>query len=339
MLAACGCNSHAPHTDSAHEKPAKVEKMPVETELAVVTLSSDAIRRLGIETAPVVQQQVSQRRTLGGEAVVPTGRSIIVSAPLSGIVTRPLKQAIPLPGARVAQGEQLLTLVPLLSPERDVLTPAEQVQLVGARANLVAARTVAQGDVDRSRAEVEAAKIALDRSEQLFKDRAGPRRAVDDATAQMNIAQSVLDAAQQRESQLADLLKLLEQPTGGSGNAIALPLATPISGIVNRLSISEGQTVASGTALFEVVNLDTIWIRVPVFVDILPSIDKARNARLVPLSGGRLAPQLEARESDMIEAVPVAAPPTADTLSSSADLYYQVDNRQLGLRPGQCVGV
>jgi len=38
-------------------------------------------------------------------------------------------------------------------------------------------------------------------------------------------------------------------------------------------------------------------------------------------------------------AKPITAPPTADAASSSADLYYEVDNRALKLRPGQRVGV
>jgi multidrug efflux pump subunit AcrA (membrane-fusion protein) len=41
----------------------------------------------------------------------------------------------------------------------------------------------------------------------------------------------------------------------------------------------------------------------------------------------------------VISANPVVAPPTADALNSSADLYYEVDNRVLQLRPGQRIGV
>ncbi len=34
-----------------------------------------------------------------------------------------------------------------------------------------------------------------------------------------------------------------------------------------------------------------------------------------------------------------SAPPTADAASSSADLYYEIDNREMNLMPGQRVGV
>lgn len=334
LLAFCGCSPDSKMADTAHEKPAKVEKLPAETELATVTLTDDATRRLGIETVAVSIQRVAPKRTLGGEALVPVGRTIVVSTPVAGVVTTSKIKSLPLPGTHVKAGADVLSLVPLLSPERDVPTPAEQVQMVGAQANLVATQTVAMGDIERSKSEVEAARIILDRSKKLFQDRAGARRAVDDAEAQLNIAESVLAAAQQREKQLAALLDSLQRSPSANlaDSATALSIQAPIHGMVNRLNVSDGQTVATGTVLFEVVNLDTIWIRVPVFVDLLPTIERQQIAYLVALSG-------YASAAAKTEAHPIAAPPTANALASSVDLYYEVDNRELKLSPGQRVGV
>ncbi|MDV6033239.1 MAG: HlyD family efflux transporter periplasmic adaptor subunit [Phycisphaera sp. RhM] len=325
-----GCNQKTSTSSGHGEKPAKVEKLPSETDLATITLTADALRRLGITTAAVEQKEIRQRRTLSGQVVVPSGKTIIVTSPLAGTVATTGRHPLPTPGSSVDPENPLLMVKPLLSAERDVPTPAEQVQIVGARANLMAARTVAAGDVERGRAEVEAAQIALDRSQKLFADRAGARRAVDDAEAQLNIANSNLEAAEQREKQLAELLKMLDAPTT-EGEATALPMTTPISGIVNRIEVREGQTISSGAMLFEVVNLDTVWIRVPVFVDLLTEIDTTAAVQLVRLSGGSL--------DSTISATPIAAPPTADAMSSTADLYYQIDNSKLNLRPGQRVGV
>lgn len=311
-------------------KPAKIEKLPVETDLATITLTEDANRRLGITTVAVAEREVTRRRTLGGQVIVPSGKTIVVTAPLAGIVTPPSKGTLPSPGGKVKSGSPLLSLKPLLSAERDVMTPAEQVQLVGARANLMAAQTVAAGDVDRGNAEVEGAQIAFDRATKLFADRAGARRVVDDTEALLNVAEANLAAARERESQLIDLLKMLEVQTS-NGEATALPMTTPIGGLINRIDVSVGQIVSAGAALFEVVNLDTIWIRVPVFVDQLREVQTEENAKLVSLSGGSLAVTISAK--------PIAAPPTADMMTSSADLYYEVDNRELQLRPGQRIGV
>ncbi|TWU47001.1 efflux RND transporter periplasmic adaptor subunit [Rubripirellula reticaptiva] len=326
-----GCGTK---TDKSSKKesvsPAKVEKLPVETDLARITLTDDANSRLGITTATVVEQEVTQRRSLGGQAVIPSGSTIIVSAPLAGVVTRVGRVSLPVPGTKVIANQPLFSLKPLLSAERDVPTPAERVQLVAAQANMMAAQTVAAGDVDRGKAEVEGAQIAFDRATKLFADRAGARRAVDDAEAALNIAKSNLAAAEEREKQLIELLTMLDVKNP-EGEASVLPMTTPISGLVNRIEVSEGQTVASGAVMFEVVSMDKIWIRVPVFVDMLSSIQVEQPANLVSLSGDAL--------SQSAIANPISAPPTADAMTSSADLYYEVDNRQLGLRPGQRVGV
>lgn len=325
-----GCGKTGTKSDAAHAKPAKIDKLPVETDLANITLTPAADRRLGITTAKVTQREVTQRRTLGGQTAVPSGKTIIVSAPLAGIIARVDSEAIATPGMQVKANDPLLVIQPLLSAERDVPTPAEQVALVGARANLMAAQTVAAGDVERSKAEVAGAKITFDRAQKLFADRAGAKRSVDDADAVLNIAQSTLAAAEERNTQLTKLLKLLDAKPE-NGEASVLPITAPIAGIVNRIEVSEGQMIASGAMLFEVANLDTLWIRVPVFVDLLAEIQTQETARLVSLSGREI--------SQSVNVKPIAAPPTADAITSSADLYYEIDNRELGLRPGQRVGV
>jgi len=325
----CGCSKSAT-LKTEPIKPAKIEKLPAETELATITLTPDADRRLGIRTVEVQMREVVQRRTLGGVVMVPLGRSIIVTAPLPGIVTRSGSKTIPTPGSIVKKNDAPLSLTPLLSAERDVPTPGEQVQLINARATLIAAQTVAAGDVQRGKAEVEGAKIAFDRAKQLFADRAGAKRAVDDTEALLNIAAANLDAAQQRDDQLKSLIGTLETPTV-DGTASTIAMRTPIGGFVNRLEVSEGQTVAAGAMLFEVVNTDTVWIRVAVFVDLLPTIQIDAPGKLKSLSGDSMPTDIEAK--------PVIAPPTADAMTSSVDLYFEVDNRTVGLRPGQRVGV
>ncbi len=103
-----------------------------------------------------------------------------------------------------------MILQPMLSPERDVPTPAEQVQMTGAKANLMVALVTAQGEVARSESEIAGLQIARDRAEKLLTDRAGSRRAFDDAVALLSIAQSVREAAKQRETELKSLLRSLD---------------------------------------------------------------------------------------------------------------------------------
>ncbi len=333
FLCASGCSGKAEKSASAKVAPAKVEMVPHETELATLTLTSEAVKRLAIQVVPVEQREVSRHRTLAGEAIVPSGRSIIAAAPVPGIIAA-VNNIFPQPGSKVVAAQPLMILQPMLSPERDVPTPAEQVQMTGAKANLMVALVTAQGEVARSESEIAGLQIARDRAEKLLSDRAGSRRAFDDAVALLSIAQSVREAAKQRETELKSLLRSIDgaNATGRVDPADPMTLTAPVAGVVRNVQVSPGQTVTTAAPLFEVVDLSTIWIRVPVYVDLLPKLKRDQAVRLVSLDGSSLAgtPQL---------GKPISAPPTADAASSSADLYYEIDNRELNLMPGQRVGV
>ncbi|MCA9137489.1 MAG: efflux RND transporter periplasmic adaptor subunit [Planctomycetales bacterium] len=329
-----GCEKSSSKSDHAKVTPAKVEMVPHETELATLTLTDDAVARLAIKSVAVQEREVFRHRTLAGEAMVPSGKSIIASAPVPGVIAA-AGGTFPQPGSQVAIAQPLMILKPLLSPERDVPTPAEQVQMAGAKANLMSALVTAQGEVARSESEIEGLIIARDRAEKLLADRAGSQRALDDAEALLNVAQSVLDAAKQREKELRSLLVSIQTANDGGKPEPASPLTltAPVAGVVRSVNVSSGQSVTSGTQLFEVVDLSTIWIRVPVYVDMLSKLNREETAKIVSLDGSPLGSETTPQAS------PVAAPPTADAASSSADLYYEVDNRSLQLRPGQRVGV
>jgi RND family efflux transporter MFP subunit len=309
-----------------------VEVLPRETALAQITLSPDAFERLGITTAKVTKEAVQRHFTVGGDVLVPNGKSIIVAAPVDGTIDPPEGGTLPLPGQWVEVGTTVARLLPLLPPERDVPTPAERVQMANARATLLSALSVAQGDVSRNQAEVDAARITLERAEQLLKDQAGSQKAVDDARAILNVHQAVLTAAQQREKELARLAEELE----GSGDqypqkAQPLSITAPQSGVICNLSITRGQTINAGVTLFEVADTATMWIRTPIYVGLLPEVQPGAEARIVDLSG---RPAFKPRS-----ARPVDAPPTADATNATADLYFETDNKDRKLRPSQRVAV
>ncbi len=333
-----GCSPQA-SSKAKPVSPAKVELVPHESDLATITLTPEAEIRLGITTVASETRRVQQHRTFGGEVVIPSGRSIMVVAPVSGIVTTSANSAIPQPGTRLQAGGVVLSIAPILSPERDVPTPAEQVQMAGAKATLVAAQVTAQGDVQRGQADVTATKITLDRAKKLLADRAGSQRAVDDAQALYNVATTVFAAAEERYSQLTKLLATLDGKPQAGEVATELTIRAPVNGVIRSLGVSAGQQVVGGSPLFEVLDTSTVWVRVPVFVDLLSSIERTATGRVVALDGKPSVHSDQASESDLERAVPIEAPPTADAVSSSADLYFEVSNLRSIFRPGQRVGI
>jgi RND family efflux transporter MFP subunit len=328
LAGGASCTQDAAHNaDKVAPATFDAVEAPHETDLVIVRLTPEAVERLGITTAPVEIQPMPRRRTFGGEVVIPAGNAFVVSAPVAGTVGEEAGVPLPIPGSSVAAGSAILRFTPLLSPERAVPTPAEEVAMANAQASLVSLQIVADGDVQRGEAEVEAAQIALDRAEQLLQDQVGSARDVDDARARLEVAQTTLDAARQRKETL-DALSL-----DSSSNATAEPftIVAPQSGIVRTFQVAEGQTVTAGTPLFEIVDLSHVWIRVPIYVGQQSEIVIDAEAHILGLEG-------DADVSGRV-AASVAAPPSADPLAATADLFYELDNAGGEFRPGERVGV
>jgi multidrug efflux pump subunit AcrA (membrane-fusion protein) len=109
-----------------------------------------------------------------------------------------------------------------------------------------------------------------------------------------------------------------------------MDIAVPQDGMLLSVSAVSGQVVPSGAPLFDVVNLDHIWIRVAVYVGDLSTIDATADARMGNLTGQPGTYTHIAKKA--------AAPPSANPTTGTVDLYYGLANDH-GLRPGQRVGV
>ncbi len=126
-------------------------------------------------------------------------------------------------------------------------------------------------------------------------------------------------------------------------------MTAPQTGVLRSLAVTPGQAVTPGAALFEVVDTDTMWIRVPVYVEMLSQIDTQKNALIVALGAlsspsdsfpGESSEAAKSRAAaEVVVATPVDAPPSADALSSSVDLYFECENKNGEFRPGQRIGV
>ncbi len=291
--------------------PAMVSKVLKEEEINVVKLSSEAEQRLGIETAAVERRSIRQSRTYGGEVMVPFGQSVLVAAPLGGEL-QVTDRGLPRPGAKVRKGQSILLLSPLLTPE--------------ARTTLAAARVDAEGQIKNARTQVEGTRIAFQRAKKLLRDEVGSQRNVDETEAQNEFAQKTLEAAEARRDLLIKALGEFERGTGAP-----LTIEAPTDGLLRALNAQPGQAVPAGAALFEIVDLSRVWVRVPVYVGDQSDLAASEDADVVPLTSRPGATLKRAR--------PVEAPPSANLLAGTVDLYYELANAEGALAPGQRVGV
>jgi cobalt-zinc-cadmium efflux system membrane fusion protein len=326
-LAVCGGCHKGPSAPAKPPAPAHTSQTVKETDLNTIELTPQAEERLGIQTAAIERRAIRRRRIYGGEVVLPTGASITVSAPTGGTLQAvPEGSVIPEVGAHVSRGQPLFILRPLLSVERDVLTPAERIAVAQARLQLSQAQIDADGQLEQAQTQVEAAQINLSRAERLFNEKAGTAATVDAAKAQLELAQKAMAAAQQR-TKLLEKIRLDSE----AGEAVPIPIVSPRDGYVRLQHATIGEIVPVGAPLFEVMDYDPIWIKVPIYAGELPSIAESEPAAISGLGDSATAKTLPAE--------PVQAPPSADPQAATVDLYYQLANSEGRLRPGHRLNV
>src|SRR5258708_35021766 len=195
---AAGCGQKTSAAPKA-EPAAKVPKdAPKEDKLNEFELTPKAEERLGIVTTPIEKKPVVRVRTYGGEVVLPTGASLIVTAPLGGFLKSPPDGGVPKVGEPVRKGQPMYVLATGLSRKQSVMTPAEYVNLIVALTNLAQSRNDAQAQADQTEDQLKLARIELERAESLIGG-AGTRAAVDSAKTALSVAQTAYDFAIKRK--------------------------------------------------------------------------------------------------------------------------------------------
>lgn len=311
-VAVCAASSGCPAAPkpAVPPPPAAVAKPLKEEQLNTITLTAEAVQRLALSTAQVQRKAMRRTRIYGGEVSIPVGQSILVSAPVSGTLKLP-PGGMPVAGHTVKRGQALFQLAPLLTPE--------------GRTNLASAKIEADGQLKTAQTQLEAARIALDRAQRMLLGQTGSQRSVDEAQALFDLAEQAAAAAASRRELLQKLAGEVEQ-----GTTAPLSIDSPLDGLLRNVAALPGEDVPAGGLLFEVINLDRVWVRVPVYVGDLAEVAATADASIGDLAMRPGSPRRLAK--------PVHAPPTANAPAGTVDLYYELDNRDESYRPGQRVG-
>nr|TFG55611.1 MAG: HlyD family efflux transporter periplasmic adaptor subunit [Hyphomicrobiales bacterium] len=303
-LGLAGCNSEAATgPEAGHVEPARVENARPEADLATVYLSVDAERRLGIETTATAIQSLGATRTLPGEIIVPQERTMSISAPFAAIVTPPPEGAMRVEGANIGQGEIVLQLQPL---------PGD-------------------GEALRLRADARFVEQQWQAAQERVADTRLQFEAGEMNEAQLEAAESNLAVAQMARDASNRLWSYIEGGGPEQAGVMAITIASPRAGILQTLHVSPGQAVSPGEALFDIVNQNVLWVKVPVYAGEIRTIDRSMPAHIQPL--GRWG------DLDGVEVRPLAGPLTGDTNAASVDLFYLLNNAERIFNPAERVSV
>lgn len=285
-----------------------------------------------MKLAQAEPRRVARQITSTGRIVPAAGHHALVAPPVSGIVAGGPTLAV---GQSVARG-QLLALV------RQQPTAAESAQLDAAQAQLRASEAQlkleqARLDADRRRlveavretqARLDHARQELERARRLYDRKAYALRQVEAAETEYRAADSAHAAAVAQRDALPSQPVSGPRPAGPQVNA-EYAVTAPIAGIVVKIDKHAGAQVAPGQPIVELVNLDVVWLEVPIFErDLHRLVQPIRAVFSTPAYPGREFPATLADLGAVI-----------DPQSRAATALFRVDNRSHALRVGMQANV
>jgi len=233
--------------------------------------------KLLTRTAPVRRRSLTERLLVPAIVTARPGGRAAVAPPVAGRLAAPAGGNLPAPGERVAQG-QILGFVEFSEP------------------GFLARAIEAKAEVVRAERAVERAERVLARASSLAGKGAAPQRDLEEAEFALQTARHDLETAK--------IVRIVYGGSGesagrsgepGSGAPPAVPLRSPIGGIVASVEAAPGEYTPADRTIFTILDLSKVHIEGRIAEADLARIPPAPDALyesthspggLVPLAGG-----------------------------------------------------
>jgi RND family efflux transporter MFP subunit len=270
--------------------------------------------------AKAVPATVARQITGTGRVAPAPGHHAVIAPPVGGLLD---SGPLPRVGQTVARGQTLAVLrqTPTASEAAQIATSQAQADIE--RARLEAERRRLAESVRETELRLNHARVEFERARRLFERKAYARRQLEAAETDYRAAEVAHAGAMAQRDALRD--SRIAAPAQSANYAVQ----APISGTVVRVGKAQGEQVAPGEAILELVNLDIVWIEVPLFEQDLARLGPTvRAAFSTPAAPGR---EFAGRVIDLGAVI--------HRESRSATLVFEVPNRERALRIGQQANV
>jgi HlyD family secretion protein len=233
-------------------------------------------RQVGITVNVETIQKRDLQAIVSASGKIQPQRLVNISADTMGRVTDLKVEE----GQRVEKGQFLLQIDP-----RNLTTAYNQTS-----ASLAAARSQMEQlrvSIDSTKAALKQAQDTLARQQQLFKQGLTPKETLDNAENQVRMRQSDL-SSQERQIETQRLRMTQEEASVENAklNLSKVRIESPITGIITRRNIEEGETVVigtmnnAGTVLLTVADMSVIEAEVEVDETDIPNVKLGQVAKV-----------------------------------------------------------
>ncbi len=263
---------------------------------------------------------VARQITATGRVVPAAGQRAVVAPPVGGLLDG---RALPRIGQTVARGQTVAVVrqTPTASEAAQIATSQAQAEIE--RARLEAERRRLAETVRETELRVNHARVEFERAQRLFERKAYAKRQLEAAETDFRAAEVAQAAAVAQRDALRDSRVAAPAPSGD------YTVQSPISGTISRVVKAEGEQVTPGEAILEIVNLDVVWVEVPIFEQDL--------ARLGPTVRAAFSTQAAPEREFAGRVIDLGG--VIHRESRSATLVFEVPNPGRTLRIGQQANV
>jgi RND family efflux transporter MFP subunit len=309
------------------------EKAKVEGDLVFITLAENEVASLQIATTKVEKHPVKEHLELTGWVMAKQGREVALTAPVAGVVLEPpgkyfaanprlaatfaglaatparqrslLAAAVlcptttydpPIPGHPVRANQLLFRM-------RPVLSPLERIQLAALKRSF-------EMDLVKAEVTLKQAETQRDRIAPLVKAGTRSQQDLDDIVLRV-------DHALEDHRSALDKLDAIE-------HLALIDITAPRAGQVAIVHVSPGQYVPAAAPLVTLIDLDTVWVRVPVPEHDLQQVHRAGKATVV-LRAPRADVEKNAGVNERtFEATLASEAPLVDATRHTVDFIYEI---------------
>lgn len=259
-----------------------------------VDLSSLEREKIELTTSVAKESVANLTIPVAGDLIPVPGKSLIVTAPFSG--TLKAIEGSPRLGGAVKKGSALFSLIPSTGVQRDL-------------------KTTLKAELESALARFENAKQQLARTKVLYEGKATSKKS--------------LELAEQEEIQSKALYNASEKRFGSAkinpfDADVELSIMSPFDGVLIRLHGVNGQVIQAGAPLFEIADLSSLWLKIPIYSG---DAERLRELAEIEVQHGRTQKTLKAER--------VNGPLTADPLTFTTDFYFEINNNSEEFRPGE----
>ena len=225
----------------------------------------------------VERRPLTRRLQLPGVITARQNATAVASAPVAGRLLPPPSGRLPRVPDRVESGQVLGLVEPPMPATEMAALRANRAQLQTLEAELLqrgyelaAAVLEAERNLQQARARLDFARSALAREELLKEKGVGIEQQRDEAVRALQVAEAEHEAARalldshRAAATRMDELMGRSRATGlfpqAEAATLTLPLVAPISGLIARRELVEGEHVEALAQLCEIVDLERVWV-------------------------------------------------------------------------------